>query len=204
MSRVANMSYVNGQFELPMVSLVQRINRCLEHLSPYRELYYKHSEVNYYMRVLAPGHPEHMKEFGPIYGKYLVALAEHVNLWTIKERMMIPKVVKHRNGTIFEQARLPVEWQFEVVTDVLADAVRMLRDNGYVVTPPYAVDQVTAEVTEPEPHMNLGIVEAAAGTGVPQPNPHDHAPDCEHWTSPGSCSCDAVPWEYDPETGQAI
>lgn len=177
MSRTANIPYSDGKFIVPIVPLVQRINRALERMRPYRQLYYKHGEMQYYLRVLAPGHPEHLKEFGPMYGKYLIDLADHVNLWTVPERMMNPKVVRLKNGTILEQVALPPIWRFEVVTDLLFEARKALLALGAIVIMPNDprhpnyVSPVTAPVTQPVSEVDR------------------HTPECSFHHDTMDCDC---------------
>ncbi len=168
MPRSPHIRLVDGTYHLELSSLIQRINRYLRILHPRREIYYEpRPEQNYFVRVIELDDPEHGKVIGPYYFKYMVALGDMLNIWSIGERNL-PKIIHDRRGNVYAQEPLPDELKFETVTPVLRDALRALyhgdapttrqvvqalQARGYTVTPPAALSveaPLTAPVTDGE------------------------------------------------------
>ncbi len=114
--RPASFELVDGQFVFPLRSTVERIRRKLHDLDPYKTIDYDPARKDYYIHTIHVGQPDHMQEYGPYNYKYLIALADMLNVWTIVERTYQPKSIRAEYGIIHEQEPLPSSLQFTTIT----------------------------------------------------------------------------------------
>lgn len=141
-----------------IASVVQRINHRLRDCSPHRQLYYDANRRDYFIKTISANPAEHGHTIGPYYFKYFIGLADMLNVWSITERAIQPKAIRAR-GNVHDQEPLPRELAFQVVTNVLQDALDALHTpearaaliaKGW--TPPSTVP-ATVTVTRPDALM---------------------------------------------------
>ena len=138
MGRVANFDIIDGVAVFPLQSLIRRLNRHLRDLIPTRELYYKTYKKDFYLRVRSADPTDALHEIGPYYYSHMIALADHIGMWSAAERAIANKAVADKWGAIFTQDPLPLALQFKVVSRVLLDAQDALRALGATVEWPQA------------------------------------------------------------------
>lgn len=128
MSRAVYHIMENGVYVLPIRSLIMRINRVLGKLDPARLLYYNTHQKDYYIQVKGAVNGD--TQIGPIYYSYLIALADHINLWTLREREFKDKAVNDFYGKTYTQQPLPKHMRFGVVTETLQEAIKAVENAG--------------------------------------------------------------------------
>ena len=121
MARQAMFDYDAGMFIFPLRPTLNRINRKLASLTPFKYMKYDHARTDYYIYTVNIGQPDHMQELGPYHFKWMIGLADMLNIWTIEERGYQPKILL-ADGRRHEQAPLPVWLQFPVLTPILQAA----------------------------------------------------------------------------------
>jgi len=126
MSRSSQFEIENGTFIIKLPALRLRIHRALSKLIPHRELYWNAAEANYYIRIIDPGAPDHLATTGPYYYKYLIGLADMLDLWSATDRLKTPKALRDALGRVPEQVPLPKELQFPVVSQTLQSLLLQL------------------------------------------------------------------------------
>lgn len=112
-------------------NLILRLNRHLHRLMPARELVFSHHDRQYWLKIIGK-RDQHQALLGPIYYKYLVALGDHINLWTPHERKLQPLTVVDGKTRHTAVRPLPVHLQFHVVTPLLDRARDLLYDPNVV------------------------------------------------------------------------
>lgn len=170
MPRIALKEDAQGNRILAVEGLIQRIDRHLHTLIPYREIRYDYKRKDYYVGVVSPDPAEHRLQ-GPYYHIHMVSLARMINALTKTERKCSSIIVQNRNGDQFLEQPLPIELQFTVITPALADMAEQLRKAGIkvprlgeplagpivkrtypsvnIVTPPVVIDHATGLVILP-------------------------------------------------------
>ena len=120
-----------GKWILPAEGFVQRINRKLSTMVPYRDLWFHRNEREWYVRILATDHPRHGHIQGPYHWKYLVPLARMIGVFNRSERQCQNITLVDKAGLEFHEAPLPNHLKFSVVTKALQDMQRQLESAGY-------------------------------------------------------------------------
>lgn len=188
MARTSNVTSINGMAVFPLQPILQRINRRLNMLIPYRGLYYKRAQKDYYIRIVEQGHPDHLSELGPVYYSNMIALADHLDLWMPSERGLGTRALQDMKGNIFTQDPvLPEQLQFKVVSHIYADAMAALRREGWTLTPP---DYASPQLVLPAPALqltNYKLDDAVPEECMPH-SPREHHPMCNSWHG-GECDC---------------
>ena len=118
MARQAQFEFVDGKFVFPLRSTVLRIQRKLNALTPYKYIRWDALRTDYYIYTVSIGQPDHMSELGPYHYKWIIALADMLNIWTLDERKYQPKVLL-ADGRRHESGVLPDHLSFPVITPLL-------------------------------------------------------------------------------------
>ena len=118
MARQAQFEFVDGNlfslYEVPFCGYKRKLNA----LTPYKYIRWDALRTDYYIYTVSIGQPDHMSELGPYHYKWIIALADMLNIWTLDERKYQPKVLL-ADGRRHESEVLPDHLSFPVVTPLL-------------------------------------------------------------------------------------
>src|SRR5579859_2145951 len=148
MPRTALTPQPDGSIYIGEHALRSRINRALNRLIPYQELIYDRASGAFFVRTVSVGAPDHMRMRGPYLFKHFSGLARMLGCFDKQlgyDHLPTVNLLSDR-GKLYPEQELPPELRFDVVTPALRNALNLLAEHGYTVSPP-----VTETVTlDPE------------------------------------------------------